>query len=99
MSPAQSLLIAVIYGAVYYVLARGAVGRLMDVDADYRGRWSRPGIGANSANSFAILHIMFNMNLPRANHPRSLQVRIWTARVMLWLWPFVLFAALFIDMR
>ena len=65
MSPAQLLLIPVVYGAVYYVLARGAVGRLMDVDADYRGRWSRPGVGADPENSFAILHIMFNMNLPR----------------------------------
>jgi len=99
MTPAESLLIAVVYGGVYYSLARGAVSRVMDVDGEYRGRWARPGLGANAANSFAIIYIMFNMNLPRPNYPQSLRLRIWTARVMLWLWPFVLFAALFIDMR
>lgn len=99
MTPAESLLIAVGYGGVYYFLARGTVSRLMNVDPNYRGRWLRPGFAANPANSFAILHIMFNMNLPRSNHPRPLRLRIWTARVMLWLWPFVLFAVLFIDMR
>ncbi|MDF3982196.1 hypothetical protein P3W24_09020 [Luteibacter sp. PPL201] len=99
MTPAQSLLIAVIYGAIYYVLARGAVGRVMDVDDAYKGRWTRPGLGANPTNSFAIVHIIFNMNLPKASYPAPLKLRIWTARVMLWLWPFVLLGALFVDWR
>jgi len=99
MNPAESLLVAVLYGYVFYFLARGTVTRLMDIDEEYRDRWSRPGWSANSSNSFAILHIMFNMNLPKSAHPTSLRRRIWIARVMMWLWPFVLFVAFFIDMR
>lgn len=95
MTAAETSLIAVAYGLVYYTLARGSIPRIMDADPEYRDRWKRPSFGANAKNSLAILSIMFNMNLPKESYPASLWWRIWTARVMLWLWPVVMFLALY----
>jgi hypothetical protein len=95
LTSAQTSLMAVGYAFVFYYVARGCIARIMDVDPEFHGRWERPSFGANPRNSLAILYILFNMNLPKESYPESLQWRIWTARVMLWLWPFVLFAALY----
>jgi hypothetical protein len=51
----------------------------------------------SSRDSTAIIYIMLNMNLPKAEYPGSLQWRIWVARVMLWLWPVVIFLMLFLS--
>jgi hypothetical protein len=66
----------------------------MEADPAYAGRWAKPSWLASGRNSGAILYIMFNMNLPKDDYPGSLQLRIWVARVMLWLWPFVIVAVL-----
>ncbi|KLD73673.1 hypothetical protein Y886_36755 [Xanthomonas hyacinthi DSM 19077] len=88
------MLLAVGYGFVYVIIARSTISRVMDADPAYKGRWPRPTWLADARNAFAVLHIMINMNLPKPDYPRSLQWRIWVARVMLWLWPFVLVAVL-----
>jgi hypothetical protein len=95
MPAAQLSLVAVIYVFVQYFLARGAISRIMEADSSYAGRWAKPTFLASGRNSGAILYIMFNMNLPKDNYPGSLQLRIWVARVMLWLWPVVIFLILF----
>lgn len=95
MSVAELGLIAVAYAYFYHFLARGAISRVLAVDSSYSGRWAAPTIWANPKNSLAILHIMFNMNLPRESYPTTLKWRIWVARVMLWMWTFVVLAVLF----
>lgn len=95
MPATQLSLLAVVYGFIQYFLARGAISRIMEADPSYAGRWPKPGFLASARNSGAILYIMFNMNLPKDNYPGSLQLRIWVARVMLWLWPVVVFLVLF----
>lgn len=97
MSAVQLLSLAVLYGYIYAFLARGTVSRVMDADPSYRERWPRPTWIASGRSALAVLHVMFNMNLPRSGYPRSLQWRIWVARVMLWLSPFVLLAVLFFS--
>ena len=94
MPAARLMFLAVGYAYIQYFLARGAISRVMDADPSFAGRWPRPGWLANPRNSAAILYIMFNMNLPKDDYPGSLQLRIWVARVMLWLWPFVILAVL-----
>ncbi|MGF6494147.1 hypothetical protein ABIE56_002338 [Luteibacter sp. 621] len=95
MTAAETSLMAVAYGLVYYALARGSISRIMDTDPELRNRWQRPSFGGDAKNSLAILWIMFNMNLPKDSYPASLWWRIWSARVMLWLWPLVMFLALY----
>lgn len=97
MSAVQLLSLAVVYGYIYALLARGTVSRVMDADPSYEGRWSRPTWVANGRNAVAVLYIMFNMNLPKPEYPQSLRRRIWAARVMLWLSPFVLLAVLVLS--
>ena len=97
MSAAQLTFLAIGYGLIYYFLARGTVSRVMDTDPDFNGRWWRPSWWVSSRDSTAIIHIMLNMNLPKAGYPGSLQWRIWIARVMLWLWPVVIFLMLFLS--
>jgi len=94
MSAAQLMFLAVGYGFIYSLLARSTISRVMDADPSYRGRWPRPTWLASARNSGAAIHIMINMNLPKPGYPASLQWRIWIARVMLWLWPFVIVAVL-----
>lgn len=94
MPAAQLSLLVVGYAFIQYFLARGAVSRIMVADPLYAGRWAKPGWFASGGSSAAILYIMFNMNLPKDEYPGSLQARIWVARVMLWLWPFVIVAVL-----
>jgi hypothetical protein len=69
----------------------------MDADPEFNGRWKRPSWLVSSRDSTAIIYIMLNMNLPKAEYPGSLQWRIWVARVMLWLWPVVIFLMLFLS--
>lgn len=97
MSAAQLGFLAVAYGLVYTVLARGAISRIMDVDPSYKGRWPRPSWFGSQGTSGAVFYIMFNMNLPKEEYPESLQWRIWIARVMLWLWPVVIFLVLYFS--
>lgn len=97
MSAAQLGCLAVGYAFVYTFLARGTISRIMDVDPAYKGRWPRPTWFAYSGSTWAVMYIMFNMNLPKAEYPEPLQWRIWTARVMLWLWPFVIFLVLYFS--
>jgi hypothetical protein len=97
MSAAQLGFLAIGYGLIYYFLARGTVSQVMDVDPEFNGRWRRPCWWVSSRDSTAITHIMLNMNLPKAGYPGSLQWRIWIARVMLWLWPVVIFLMLFLS--
>jgi len=94
MPAAQLSLLAVGYAFIQYFLARGTVSRIMEVDPSYAGRWAKPDWFASGGNSAAVLYIMFNMNLPKPDYPGPLQARIWVARVMLWLWPFVIVAVL-----
>lgn len=94
MSPTIAAFLAVTYGYVYYVMARGLIGRIMDVDPEYAGRWTRPTWHARAGNSFAILQILMTMSLPKPAYPTPLKWRLWIARIMLWLWPFVLLAVL-----
>lgn len=94
MPAAELSLLAVGYAFIQYFLARGTVSRIMEADPSYAGRWAKPGWFASAGNSAAILHIMLNMNLPKSDYPGALQLRIWIARVMLWLWPFLIVAVL-----
>lgn len=98
MSAAQLGLLAVGYAFVYSFLARGAVSRIMDVDPAYKGRWPPSWFGYG-VNAGGVLYVMFNMNLPKAEYPESLQWRIWIARVMLWLWPVVIYLVLYFSPR
>ncbi|MGY3230954.1 hypothetical protein ACVWWJ_002438 [Luteibacter sp. HA06] len=97
MSAAELGLLAVAYGLVYSLLARGAIPRIMEVDPSYKGRWPKPSLFNSTRTSGAVVYVMFNMNLPKDDYPGPLQLRIWTARVMLWLWPFVIFLVLFFS--
>jgi hypothetical protein len=83
------------YGWIYLLLARGLIGRVMDEDPEYAGKWRRPGVLANPNNSLVILHILFAMQLPKPAYSPGLARRIWIARVMLWFWPLVLAALVF----
>jgi len=94
MPAAQLSLLAVGYAFIQYFLARGTISRIMEVDPAFAGRWAKPGWLASGGSSAAVLYIMFNMNLPKSDYPGPLQARIWVARVMLWLWPFVIVAVL-----
>lgn len=94
MSTSLLMFLAVAYGLLYSYLARGSISRIMDVDPSFRGRWARPTWLASSKNAGAVLYIIFNMNLPKAEYPGPLQWRIWIARVMLWLWPVVILLVL-----
>lgn len=85
---------AFVYGLTYQALARGLIGRVMDADPEYRGRWRKPGFYAHPGTSLAVLHILFSMDLPKPSYPRRLRWQIWVSRIMLWLWPLVLFALL-----
>lgn len=95
MSAAQVSLLGVAYAFIYAFLARGAIPRIMEVDPSYRGRWQKPSWFGSGGTSGAVFYIMFNLNLPKEEYPESLQWRIWIARVMLWLWPVVIFLVLF----
>jgi hypothetical protein len=97
MSAAQLGFLAVAYGLIYSVLARGSISRIMEVDPAFKGRWTKPSWFGSGRTSGAVIYIMFNMNLPKEEYPGSLQLRIWTARVMLWLWPVVIFLVLFFS--
>jgi hypothetical protein len=94
MPAAELSLLAVGYAFIQYFLARGTISRIMEAGPSYAGRWAKPGWFASAGNCVAILHIMLNMNLPKSDYPGALQLRIWIARVMLWLWPFVIVAVL-----
>ena len=95
MSAAQLALLGVAYAFIYTFLARGAISRIMEVDPDYKDRWPKPSLFGRPGTSGAVFFVMFNMNLPKDEYPGSLQLRIWSARVMLWLWPVVVFLVLF----
>lgn len=83
-------LLAALYGVVYLILASGSISRIIAVDPAYKERWGDVKSSWRRPGSFAVLYVMFNMNLPKAEYPESLQWRIWIARIMLWLWPVVM---------
>jgi hypothetical protein len=41
----------------------------MDADPEFNGRWKRPSWLVSSRDSTAIIYIMLNMNLPKAEYP------------------------------
>lgn len=83
-----------IYTMIYNLAARRVLFDLKKVDPDYF-EFLGAGDGIGARNSFAIVQMIFDEDVPKRFYPDLLRKKFLAVRVMLALWPLVLVAVFF----
>jgi len=93
------MLVAAGYTFLNAFLAWSTLSRIRAVDPVFRLNFPVPRFTQRYGGLAIALIVLLNLNLPRGDYPDALQWRIWIARIMMWLWPFLICLLLLLSNR